>query len=314
MPWIVGIDEAGYGPNLGPFVMTSVGCRVPECHRQADLWEVFREATRRPQDPACHRLVVGDSKLVYTAGKGLAELERTVHAALTAPALTIADIVALLGPESHGALQEEIWYLGETPLPVDAELDACKQAAITMAELCSALQIEWGPIRSVVVCPTAFNNLLNRWGSKGAVLASSVVQLLRGLPPEPDEVIVTIDKHGGRNNYAATLQPAFPDDLVLAREEGSERSFYQTTDRGRSVEITFKPRADTEHFCVALASMVSKYLREVLMLEFNRYWQAKVPGLKATAGYPLDAPRFWKGIGPLAKKMGLPADTLWRRK
>ena len=28
MPWIVGIDEAGYGPNLGPFVMTAVASRV----------------------------------------------------------------------------------------------------------------------------------------------------------------------------------------------------------------------------------------------------------------------------------------------
>ena len=39
------------------------------------------------------------------------------------------------------------------------------------------------------------------------------------------------------------------------------------------------PRADTAAFCVALASMVCKYMREVLMVEFNRYWLDKVPGL-----------------------------------
>ena len=53
---------------------------------------------------------------------------------------------------------------------------------------------------------------------------------------------------------------------------------------GRDVFVTFQPRADSEHFCVALASMASKYLRELFMLEFNRFWQEKVPGLAPTAG------------------------------
>ena len=74
------------------------------------------------------------------------------------------------------------------------------------------------------------------------------------------------------------------------------------------------PRADAEHFCVALASMVSKYLREVLMLEFNRFWQGHVPGLKPTAGYPGDAARFFDAIRPAAKLLGIPEAALWRRK
>ena len=44
MTWIVGIDEAGYGPNLGPLVMTGVACRVPEELVAVSLWRRLRQA------------------------------------------------------------------------------------------------------------------------------------------------------------------------------------------------------------------------------------------------------------------------------
>ena len=40
MAWIIGIDEAGYGPNLGPFVMTATACRVPDNLGHFDLWRL----------------------------------------------------------------------------------------------------------------------------------------------------------------------------------------------------------------------------------------------------------------------------------
>ena len=39
---------------------------------------------------------------------------------------------------------------------------------------------------------------------------------------------------------------------------------------------------------MALASMLAKYLREVFMRQFNRFWLGHVDGLKPTAGYPGD--------------------------
>src|SRR5205085_11536981 len=107
---------------------------------------------------------------------------------------------------------------------------------------------------------------------------------------------------------------ALPDGMVIAQQESAARSAYRFLGSSPQVSVTFQPRADAGHFCVALASMASKYLRELLMREFNRFWQAHVPGLKPTAGYPTDAARFLEAIRPTAERLGITEAVLWRRK
>ena len=123
-----------------------------------------------------------------------------------------------------------------------------------------------------------------------------------------------VDKHGGRNHYAAVLQHALPEGMVLAHEEGPELSLYSVVGLQRQLRLTFAPRADATHLCVALASMFSKYLRELLMLDFNRFWKTHLPDLKATAGYPGDSARYYESIKPVAQRLGVPEAALWRRK
>jgi ribonuclease HII len=125
---------------------------------------------------------------------------------------------------------------------------------------------------------------------------------------------VWVDKQGGRNSYAAQVQHGLPGGAVVVEEEGAERSSYRVVGLGEPWRVTFQPRADGEQFCVALASMVSKYVRELLMGEFNAFWQRHVPGLKATAGYPGDAGRFLEAIRPAARVLGIAEEALWRRK
>src|ERR1041384_6887790 len=75
MPWVVGIDEAGYGPNLGPLVQAAVALHLPD----GDIagWETLRPAGRRCREKADGRLLIDYSKNVYARG-GLAALERGV--------------------------------------------------------------------------------------------------------------------------------------------------------------------------------------------------------------------------------------------
>lgn len=320
MTWVIGIDEAGYGPNLGPLVMSSVACRVPGELAGADLWQVLQEGVRRQTDPDDDRPVVGDSKVLYSTKRGLSRLEASVLIAL-APALlgketALADYVEAIGPTAHAQLRNEPWYTGESRLPVTIDSEPCLPMAARFHEVCRKQAVSFVLVRSVVVCPERFNRLLDHGGSKGAVLGLSLAELLEYNPPDDsaEEVHFFIDKHGGRNAYSAMLQNGLRAGTVVAQQEGSARSVYRVLGLKRAVRFTFQPRADAEHFCVALASMVSKYVRELLMREFNGFWRKQVDGLKPTAGYPVDAARFFDAIRPAVHKLGLAETTVWRRK
>ena len=318
--WLIGIDEAGYGPNLGPLVMTSVACRVPARLAGADLWQVLRKAVRRPSEPDDGRFLVADSKLVYSPARGLLGLETSVRAAL-APWLG-AEIDCLgtcldrLCPTARDELAREPWYSGATPLPLLSDSGDGGDAAARFIAETRKQRLCWGLVRAVVMCPARFNRLLDQWDSKGAVLGHALAELLRANRAIHGEepLHFTIDKHGGRNSYAAVLQNALPDSMIVAHEEGMARSVYSALGLERPVRLTFQPRADAEHFCVALASMVSKYVRELLMREFNRFWRSQVPGLEPTAGYPTDAGRFFDAIRPAVQRLGIAETHVWRRK
>ena len=319
--WIIGIDEAGYGPNLGPLVMTSVACRVPDDAAGLDLWQRLAPSVRRCADKCDAPLLVDDSKLVYGSTQGLVGLERNVLATLAAwaaeAALPLATYAERMCPGSVAELRGEIWYSGATAVPTEVAVKDVAALVSCFASACGVAGIRWGLVRSVLVCPPRFNGLLDEWGSKGAVLAHGMTELLRNnvrAIASEEPLHFFIDKHGGRNTYAAMLQHALPDGMVVALEEGAGRSSYRVMGRTPEVQVTFQPRADSEHFCVALASMASKYLRELLMLEFNRFWQTHVPGLKPTAGYPGDAGRYLASIRPALAKLGLHESAVWRRK
>jgi ribonuclease HII len=321
MTWIIGIDEAGYGPKLGPFVMTSVACRVPDPCHSSDLWCLLRPAVRRRENAAAQRLLIDDSKRVYAA-HGLAGLERGVLASLADTAggslQSLAALIDWLCPNDGDELRREAWYRGVQPLPVAlAGAADWQEEAACFKTVCAAAHIDGWQARSTVVCPRRFNALLDEGGTKGYVLAHALANLLdwqRNNLPGANDLIFFIDKHGGRNTYVAMIQRALPDGNVLIEQESRAYSAYCVHGLGRRIRLIFQPRADGEHFCVALASMVSKYLREVLMLEFNRFWQEHVPNLKPTAGYPGDATRFFRAIRQTMAKLGLREETLWRRK
>ena len=50
------------------------------------------------------------------------------------------------------------------------------------------------------------------------------------------------------------------------------------------------------------------------MQVFNQFWAEHVPGLKPTAGYPVDAVRFQQDIADAQARLAITDDVLWRER
>jgi ribonuclease HII len=176
--------------------------------------------------------------------------------------------------------------------------------------------ITWGPLHLVAIPTPQFNKLLNEWKVKSGVLITAVVQLLRAVRdlPGTEPILVLVDQLGGRHDYTPILHEAFPEAWAQAVDLGPNRYHYELMGLNRAIKICFQPKADGEHLNVALASMAAKYWRERFMELWNVYWQARCPGLKPTAGYPVDAKRFLEDIRTIVERDKIDLETIWRNK
>jgi ribonuclease HII len=322
MRW-VGIDEAGYGPNLGPLVMTAVVAEGPG-EQEPDVWRDLDEGVARAGDPS-GRLWVDDSKAILRHPSGRVRLEATCLALLAAargavPGTT-AELLAAVGAGTPDDAELTAWLGGDAAkaAPSPAGPDVAIHAGTGRAPFEGASWRVVG-VHAVVVGPARFNAALTQTDSKARVHFAAFARLMDGLwaaalDTESARVThVRSDKHGGRHFYYESLLDAFPDVWIDRGPEGPALSRYTIRAAGRRLELCLQPRADAEDGLVALASIVSKTLRERWMDVFNTYWTARIPGLRPTAGYPGDAQRFRAAIEPHCAARGLAPALWWRLK
>jgi hypothetical protein len=306
----VGIDEAGYGPNLGPLVMTAVVAEGPEgC--VPDLWrDLAATACRAGGDPAL--LWVDDSKRLYQPGKGADRLHAAAAALLAAAGqgtvATLAELFRIAGAGTLDAVELTPWLDPDAPPASPADPPAGTPLAGAPWSIVG--------VHAVVVGPERFNRELAGCASKATVHFGAFAHLLRTLWSDAGATPVSVrgDKHGGRTYYLEPLSGAFPGVWIDRGRESAAESRYTLRDGARRLDLTLQPRADADDGLVAVASIVSKSLRERWMAAFNAFWCRRVPGLAPTAGYPQDAARFRAAIAPHAEALGLPPERWWRRK
>lgn len=321
MPYLIGTDEAGYGPNLGPLVIAATAWRVPESlGADADLYDVLSDCVTR--DARDHqRLAIADSKALYHSGDALDALERGVLAGISIcgqrPS-TWRELWRQLDADCLPAFDREPWNRDfDEPLPLALSPGEIENATSRFGAGLQRVGIELRAIRCQIAFPFRFNELVARLGNKSEVLSRLTLDLARSLLPadelgdEPSDTLIHCDKHGGRNKYVPMLQPLFPETLIEVFRESRDLSIYRWGAKSRRMEIRFAAKGES-FLPSALASMVAKYTRELAMRSFNAFWRREVPGLKPTAGYPVDALRFQKEVATRRGELAIPDEVFWR--
>jgi len=277
----IGIDENGLGPRLGP--MTVTGVRVELDPALLATPTMYRRLAER-----CG---IGDSKaqsahgsMGPSEGRVLALLDDHLDLRPT----TLTDLAHRVGLEDEASLRRNC--------PTGAAPKACFQDPVALpafgpgpspddrrrARELRENGVRLRAVRVAVVCAKRINDGRARGASRFDLDLACMVQLataLRG-PASAPLVEVLCGKVGGRARYAPMLEPLSA--LVGVVREERSRSSYSLPGFGT---VDFVLDGDASEPAIGLASMVGKYLRELLMHRLNLFWIANVSDITPVSGY-----------------------------
>lgn len=308
---LVGIDENGLGPRLGPLVVTGVGVRARDAAAE-------RLAGRPARGALKARL--GDSKaLVSYDDMALGEAwARVVARKMTgAWAERPDEVLAALTLDARDALR--------APCPsahVEQCWDATDEAFVADEALVGEVQkdldklakkgLELAFARVVVVCSKRLNEAADVGRTRFEVDLHAMERLvLAARDAAGGDVAATCGKVGGYDRYADSFGP-LSGRLHVALEEGRAKSAYKFPGVG---EIAFVRDADASNVLVSLASLVGKWARDLLMARVVRYHRAEDPELPPVSGYhdPITA-RFVDASRLARARRGVPDECFERRR
>jgi len=310
MAVIVGIDEAGYGPLLGPLVVSATAFTVPDDSLKADMWKVLGKAVGKAKRGLSGRVLITDSKKAYTKSSGVGHLRRSVLASLVCSGGdagfcgTAGEMLRAVCPGCFERLGGYAWYAGLDELSLGADKGDVEITASVLGKALGENNMALRSVASRCLDVGYYNGQVEIVKNKSNVLFTALCGLIWEVfeAAGRDEVMqVIVDRQGGRIRYGGPLMRMFPGMELTILRESEEMSSYEMVDgAGKKMRLHFTMKADQHFLPVSLASMVSKYVREVMMDSINNYFQAFCPDIKRTAGYWQDGQRFVKDIAEMA--------------
>ena len=320
---VAGIDEAGFGPLLGPLVVTTAAVSLPDHNLADDIWKLLAPAATNKRSRRQQAVLIADSKHVFQRGRAdaLAPLERGVLTMLATRGVrpaSLRELLKVVAPRSLETIDRYPWYAGaDLALPRCADPTDITLTGNALASAMKAAGIVLSALRSEVVFAGEYNRIVAATRNKSVTLFDINSRLLYYLWPKlwangAGLARIYADRLGGRTHYLTPLKRVLENCEFTVLDESETESGYRIADGPRTAELFYGVKFDKQHLPVAFASMVSKYLRELCMELINTWWAQHVPDLAPTAGYYTDGKRFLGEIAPAVASLGVDM-TLFER-
>ncbi|MHC4122641.1 MAG: hypothetical protein ACYSSI_03630 [Planctomycetota bacterium] len=232
MAVLIGIDEAGFGPILGPLVISSSVFSVPRELLHADMWQILRKSVGKNRKHLSGRLLITDSKKAYSRSLGIKHLERTTLASIECfgkKPSTLSELLGLLCPDSLERLKNYPWYNRAGGNALSADEADIKIVSSVFEDNLALNNIELLKLQSRCLDVAYYNELVNAVKNKSNVVFSITSQLIKSALDSftEDELEIIVDRQGGRVRYLKNLQRMFEGMKLKILKEAADRSSYE---------------------------------------------------------------------------------------
>lgn len=248
------IDENGYGPIMGPLVVTGV-LGTSDVHNWAgDIYD--------------------SKKLLYS---------RTGYEKIEMIALSVFKISTQKFPENVFEVFENfqtnnnckeksssICFKNLPEIPFWTSKERILEYCEYFSELCDKQKIKIVSLNSLILCAGGFNKLCRNGLMKDFINYLIFEKIILHTVENCDNLLVMAGKIGGRKTYDEFLKNGFSDWKILENKKNTNISEYLLKKNSSAIDLNFIRDIESKSFLGVLAGIYGKYVRELFMVSINK--------------------------------------------